>query len=61
VLKHCEYDTIKLIHELSSLLWFIEQHAKHDAENADHDECYEVFHEISQSLENHIEKLKECL
>lgn len=61
MLNHCEYDKIKLIHELSSLMWFIEKHAKDDAQQANDDVCYKILQELSQSLEAYIDKLRECI
>lgn len=61
MLNHCKYDCIKLLHEMSSLLWFIEQYAKEDAKKEGNTECLEKFQAIAQDLEKHIDSLKSMM
>jgi hypothetical protein len=61
MLDHCTYDKIKLLHELSSLVWFIEQHAKNDAQSAKDVACHDLLVKLTQDLEKYIIKLREML
>lgn len=58
MLEPCTYDKIKLLHELCSIVRFIEKHAKNDAKNSGQLECYELFEKLAQDLEKHIEHLE---
>lgn len=57
MLKHAKYDKIKLLHELSCLLWFIEQHAKSDAQNDNDKEFHAYLEKLSKDLNSYIEEL----
>jgi len=61
MLKHCTYDKVKLLHELSSLLWFIENHAKSDAQKAEDKQCYEVLEKLAKDLEKYVAQLHDSL
>lgn len=61
MLNNCKYDKIKLLHELSCLVWFIKNHAKKDAEIEGHGECFILFEELQKDLEEHIRKLHHAL
>lgn len=61
MLDHCTYDKIKLLHEISSLVWFIEHHAKGDAKTAKDVACQELLDKLAQDLEKYIVKLREML
>lgn len=61
MLDHCTYDKVKLLHEISSLVWFIEQHAKNDAQSAKDAACQELLTKLVQDLEKYIVKLREML
>ncbi len=61
MLDHCTYDKIKLLHELSSLLWFIEKYAKGDAKNANDTKCNEALDKLAQDLGKHIDQLNAIL
>lgn len=61
MLQHCTYDKIKLLHELSSLLWFIEQHAKLDAQSANDTNCQKLLDTLAKELEDYISKLHDSL
>lgn len=61
MLKNCTYDKVKLLHKLSSLLWFIENHAKVDAINADDVNFNELLKNLSEDLENSIVEIQKDL
>jgi len=61
MLDHCTYDKIKLLDELSSVLWFIEKHAKQNALNAKDQECFDMLEKLAEDIEKHIEPLKHSL
>jgi hypothetical protein len=52
------YNKIKLIHDLSSLLWFIKKHAHEDAHKVQDSECANFLKTLEQDLSNHVETLK---
>ena len=58
MLKDCNYDKIRLLAELSKIVWFIENHAKKDAEKENHPLCYAMYDELQKDLEKHMEKLR---
>jgi hypothetical protein len=61
MLSNCNYDKIKLLNDLSKAKWFIENHAKQDAEEEGHGLCVRMYEEIEEDLENSIAKLKEAI
>ena len=61
MLKHCTYDKIKLLNELSSMLWFIEKHAKQDAKDAGDISCHELLEKLAHDLNTHIDALHKSL
>jgi len=54
----CTYDKIKLLHEMSSLVWFIEKHALPDAQKVNDEECITILTSLSEDLKKHLGKLK---
>lgn len=54
---NCSYNKIKLLHELSCLVWFMEKHALKDAQVAGDSECQEIFQTIKHDLDKHLERL----
>lgn len=61
MLSHCTYDKVKVLYELSKMLWFIEKHAKQDAKNEKDAQCFDNFEKLAQDLEKHISQLKQDL
>lgn len=57
MLDDCTYNKIKLLHELSSQLWFIQKHALQDAKIACDDHCKNVLIDLEKDLQKHIELL----
>jgi hypothetical protein len=61
VLRNCNYDKIRLLHDLSRIAWYIDKHAKKDADEENHPMCKELYQELHKDLEKHIEKLKQAV
>lgn len=61
LLDNCFYDKVKILHELSALAWFVEHHAKTDAQNKNNKECLELFTGLEKVLEAEIAKLKKMV
>ncbi len=61
MLKHCTYDKIKLLSELSSMLWFIEKHAKQNAKDEKDISCQELFEKLAHDLDKYIDALHKSL
>lgn len=61
MLNDCNYTKIRLLHDLSRIVWYIEKHAVEDAENENHKLCKEEYKELKADLEKHIEKLKQAV
>jgi len=58
MLSNCDYDKIKLLHELSSILWFIDKHCHEDARAAGDTECKAFLEHLENDLLKHVEELK---
>jgi len=61
LLDDCKYDKVKILHEISSIAWYLEKHAKENAEKAGDKKCYEIYDNMLSDLEKHIQVLKETL
>ncbi|MEX0939786.1 MAG: hypothetical protein WDZ41_00325 [Candidatus Babeliales bacterium] len=61
MLDHCTYDKVKLLHELSCIVWFIEKHAKIDAKNDGDTEFANIVKKLAPDLEKYIDQLYELL
>ena len=53
------YDKIKIMHELSCLAWFIEQHALQDAQKASDDTFKQYLQKLHSELSRNLAELKE--
>ena len=61
MLDHCTYDKVKLLHDLSKTVWFIEKHAKQNAKNANDVKCHDLFEKLAQDIEKYIDSIQEML
>ncbi|MFO8016982.1 MAG: hypothetical protein R6U32_07840 [Candidatus Woesearchaeota archaeon] len=61
MLEDCNYNKVRLLHDLSRISWYLDRHAKKDAKEGGHELCHEMCHELQQDLEKHIEKLKQAV
>ena len=57
MLSDCNYDKIKLVYKLSSLLWFIQKSAIKDAEAAKDAACVEALRNMEKDLKKHLDVL----
>ena len=58
MLDNCSYDKIKLIGKLSCIAWFIENHAKADAQKDNDKECLQILEALQRDTEKYAELLK---
>ncbi|NRB21350.1 hypothetical protein HRU45_01250 [Candidatus Dependentiae bacterium] len=61
VLNNDVYDKIKILHELSSVAWFIRQHAERDAVKRGDNEMQKTLSELCKDLDKHIREIKKQL
>jgi len=61
MLEDCRYNKIKLVHELSSILWFLEKCCTRDAKDAGNLQHTNYLEELKQDLEKHIKKIDNSL
>ncbi len=57
MLTNCEYDKIKLLHDISKIEWFLAHHAKADAETEDQ-EFLHTCEALQQDLSRHAEVIR---
>ena len=57
MLDNCTYDKIKILHELSCLLWFIQKHAH--KEISEGDACHPLLKDLEKDLEKYVAAFKE--
>lgn len=61
MLKNCNYNKVRLLHDLSRVVWYLKKHAKEDAKKEGHELCAGMCEEIEADLEKHIDKLKQAI
>lgn len=59
--KHCNYDKIKLLYQLSAMSHFLYKHAIPDAKNEGHPLCAAEYEELRKDIIKHIHKLKAAI
>lgn len=59
MLSDCLYDTVKTLHNISSIIWFLKKHAVQEAHTEKHTECAKIYENICKDLEKYIEPLKQ--
>ena len=52
---------VRLLHDLSRIIWYLKQHAEDDTQSSDHGLCYEMSSELQVDLEKHSEKLRQAI
>ena len=57
MLDNSHYNKIKLMHDLSGLLWFIKKHAHEDAQKAQDKACADFLKQLEADLNKHVEQL----
>lgn len=58
MLDNCNYNKLRLLHDLSRVVWYLEKHVQHDAKESGHELCGVMCQEMQQDLEKHMEKLR---
>jgi hypothetical protein len=58
MLNHCNYNKVRLLHDLSRIVWFLKKHAKEDAKKEGHEACMKMCEDLEVDLEKHIDKIK---
>ncbi|MBW2980662.1 hypothetical protein KY360_04560 [Candidatus Woesearchaeota archaeon] len=61
MIDDCNYNKIRLLHDLSRIVWYLERHAKKDAKKSGHVLCHKLCGEIQKDLEKHMEKLRQAI
>ena len=57
MLDNCTYDKIKILQELSSLLWFLQKHAHKEVPASD--ACHRLIQDLEKDLEKYVAAFKE--
>lgn len=61
MLSNCNYNKVRLLHDLSRIVWYLKKHAKEDAMTEGHELCHVMCEELEKDLEKHIDKLREAI
>lgn len=61
MLDNCCYNEIKIMHNLSSLIWFIKKHAQQDAQSAHDALCTDFLKQLEVDLCKHAHTLKHMI
>jgi hypothetical protein len=61
MLDNCTYDKIKLLHEISSIIWFIEKHALNDAKVSGDASFMQLLQDVDEDLQRHLERLRQTV
>ena len=60
MISNCDYDKIKILHDLEKIEWFINHHAKEDSEKED-EAFYHMCESLEQDISRHCEVIKSTL
>jgi hypothetical protein len=58
MLDNCKYNKIKILHELSSIAWFLNKCGIKDAETSGAAKCVKAFTDVRTEIEKHIKALE---
>ena len=59
--SNCNYDKLKLLHEVSHMIWRIEKHYIRDAKRDKHPLCAAMYKELADELKKHRQKLADAV
>lgn len=60
-MNDCNASKVKLLHELSKISWYLDKFAPAHSENAGHPACTDMYDEMRQDLDKHMDKLKQAV
>jgi len=59
MLKNCNYTLVRLLHDLSRIQWYLQNHAKKDTKDEEgHELCHAVYTDLEKDLKKYTEKLR---
>jgi hypothetical protein len=58
---NCTYNKAKIVHELSSLCWFIQNHGITDAQKANDETWEKQLLALHKDLEKHLKEMDDCI
>lgn len=61
MLNDCNYNKVRLLHDLSKIAAYLDRHAKGDAKKEGHELCYQMNEELLEYMNKHIEKLRQAI
>lgn len=61
MLDNSTYNKVKIIYQLSKIIWFIDRHGLTDANNAGDKECMDALINLQKDLKKHLEKLQKSI
>ncbi len=61
MMENASYDKVKLLHQLSELVWFIDKHALKDLQEAGDNCCLNTLKEVHTELEQQVKALQKTL
>lgn len=61
MLNDCNYNKVRLLRDLSRIVWYLQKHAKEDAKKAGHETCHAMCEELEKDLEEHIGKITQTI
>ena len=61
MLNDCNYNKVRLLHDLSRINWYLKKHAKEDAKKHGHPLCLAMCEEMEKDMEKHIDKLRAAI
>jgi hypothetical protein len=61
MLDNCTYNTVKLMHDLSGLAWYLKHFCQKDVKACRSKECQKLFMQIQKDLEKNIALLEKSL
>lgn len=62
MLDNCNYNKVRLLHDLSRIAQFLKKHAKKDAKKSrKHGSCHKLYGELEKDLDKHIGKLNKAI
>lgn len=59
--SNCNYNKIKLLHEVSHMIWSIRKNYIKDADKSKHPLCKKMYKELASDLEKHKKKLEDAI